>query len=154
MSAIGGWLGGGAALITIGLCFLLMRFGHHLPAQTHPWQHRAVIVGMYAAGSALVITTVGAWFMRAADALGGWIGGTAPGSGIGWALVTLGGLFLFAGVLVAVIWVPDPGAAYVAAATPFVLALAAGGIVHWLYVVTTAPAQQLVTTIASTVGGH
>lgn len=153
VSAIGGWLGSGVAVIVIGLCFLLMRFGHHLPKMTHPWQHRAVIVGMYAAGSVLVITTVGAWALNALNYLGGMVGGTAPGSGAGWAMVTIGGLFLFAGVVVAVIWVPDPGAGYMAAATPLVLALATGGVVHTIYVVTTAPAQQLAATVAHWAGG-
>ena len=153
MSTIGGWLGGGAALIVAGLCFLLMRFGHHLHPMTHPWQHRAVIVGMYCAGAALLVTTVGGWLLRTLDSLGGFIGGTSPGSGIGWALVTIGALFLFAGVVVALIWIPDPGVAYVAAATPLVLALAPGGFVHGIYAFTTAPAQQLVTQIAHQVGG-
>ena len=153
MSALGGWLGGGAAIIVAGLCFLLMRYGHHLPAMTHPWQHRAVIILMYCAGAALLLTTVGAWALHGLTALAGLVGGTAPGSGIGWALVTLGGLFLFAGVVVAVIWVPDTGVAYVAAATPLMLALSAGGVAHQIYVVTTAPAQELVTQIAHWAGG-
>lgn len=153
MSAIGGWLGGGAAIIVAGLCFLLMRFGHHLPKMTHPWQHRLVIVLMYSAGAALLVTTVGGWLLHGLSSLGGLIGGTSPGSGIGWALVTIGALFLFAGVVVALIWMPDPGVAYIAAVTPLVLALAPGGWVHTIYVVTTAPAQGLVDQLAHSVGG-
>ena len=153
MSAIGGWLGGGAAVIVAGLCWLLMRHGHHLPAMTHPWQHRLVIVLMYCAGAALLVTTMGAWLLHTLNSLGGFIGGTGPGSGIGWALVTVGALFLFAGVMVALIWIPDPGVAYIAAITPLVLALAPGGFVHSIYVFTTAPAQQLVGQIAHSVGG-
>lgn len=153
MSGIGGWLGGGAALIVAGLCWLLMRHGHHLPAMTHPWQHRLVIVLMYCAGAALLVTTVGAWVLRGLSALGGLVGGTSPGSGIGWALVTIGALFLFAGVVVALIWIPDPGVAYIAAITPLVLALAPGGWAHSIYVVTTAPAQGLVTQLGHLAGG-
>ena len=153
MSAIGGWLGGGAALIVAGLCWLLMRYGHHLPAMTHPWQHRAVIVLMFCAGAALLVTTVGAWVLRMLGTLGGLIGGTGPGSGIGRALVTIGALALFAGVVVALIWIPDPGVGYIALVTPLVLALAPGGFVHTIYVVTTAPAQQLVDQLAHSVGG-
>lgn len=153
MSAIGGWLGGGAALITIGLCFLLMRFGHHLPAMTHPWQHRFVILAMYAAGSVLVITTIGAWILRTLNSLAGVIGGAGPGSGAGWAMVTIGALFLFAAVVVALIWQPNLGVAYIAVVTPLMLAFAPGGIAHQLYVFTAAPAQQLVTALATWAGG-
>jgi len=153
VSAIGGWLGGGAAIIVIGLCFLLMRFGHHLPQVSHPWQHRAVIVLMYAAGAVLVVTTLGSWVLRTLESIGGFAGGTAPGSGIGWALVTIGALFLFATVVVALVWVPDTSVAYLAAVTPLMLALAPGGVAHQIYVFTSYPAQQLVSQIGHWAGG-
>jgi len=153
MSSLGGWLGGGAAVIVIGLCFILMRFGHHLPQVSHPWQHRLVIVLMYAAGAVLVVTALGSWVLNTLSGLGGWLGGTAPGSGIGWAMVTLGALFLFATVVVALVWVPDTSVAYLAAATPLALALAPGGIAHQIYTFTTYPAQQLVLHIGHWAGG-
>jgi hypothetical protein len=153
VSSIGGWLGDGAAIITAGLCVLLMRFGHHLPAATHPWLHRLVILGMYSAGAVFVITTVGTWLIGIARRIGGITGGTAPGTGIGWAMVTLGALFLAATILVALVWQPDISVAYVAVAAPLLLALAPGGIAHSIYVFTTAPAQSLVSQLATWAGG-
>jgi len=150
---VSGWLGSGAALIVTGLCFLLMRFGHHLPAVSHPWQHRLVIVLMYCAGAALVVTTAGAWVLRTLQGLGGFAGGTAPGSGAGWALATVGALFLFATVVVALVWVPDTSVAYLAAATPLALALAPGGVAHQIYMLTASPAQELVSQAAHWAGG-
>jgi hypothetical protein len=153
VSTISGWAGSGAALIVIGLCFLLMRFGHHLPPVSHPWQHRAIIVGMYCAGAVLVVTTAGAWVLHTLESLGGFAGGTAPGSGAGWALVTIGALFLFATVVVALVWVPDTSVAYIAAVTPLMLALASGGIAHQIYTATAYPAQELVSQAAHWAGG-
>lgn len=153
MSAIGGWLGTGAAVIVIGLAVLLMKFGHNLPSASHPWLHRAVIVGMYCAGSVLVITTVGQWLLHLLQHLGGLVGGTTPGSGLGWALVTYGGLLLAATLLVSLIWAPDLGVAYMALFTPLMLALAPAGFVHEIYTFTAAPAQELVTWLASWAGG-
>ena len=153
MGGIGYWLGGGEALITLGVCWLALRHYGHLPGQARPWVHRLVILGMYAAGTVLVVTTVGLWVVHAIQRLSGFGGGTAPGSGIGWALVTVGGLSLIAGLAVALIWAPDPAYAYVALAAPLVLALAPGGFVHQVYVFTSAPAQSAVAQVAVWAGG-
>ena len=153
MSGIGGWLGTGASVIVIGLCWILMKYGHNLPAFSHPWQHRLVIVLMYCAGAALVVTTVGAWVLHALNRVAGFAGGTAPESGWVWALVTVGALSLFAAVVVALIWVPDIGVAYIAVATPLVLALTAGGIAHQIYTATAYPAQSAVSQIGTWAGG-
>lgn len=153
MNGIGGWLGGGTAIIVIGLCFLLMRFGHHLPKVSHPWQHRAVIALMYCAGAVLVVTTAGTWVLHQLRNVSGFFGGTAPGGGWPWALVTIGALFLFATVVVALVWVPDTSVAYLAAVTPLMLALAPGGIAHQIYVFTAGPAQQLVSQVGHWAGG-
>ena len=144
MSGIGGWLGGGAALIVGGLCWLLMKYAHHLPGMTHPWIHRLIILGMYCAGVVLTVTPAGGWVVRLLQRIGGFAGGTAPGSGIGWALVTIGALALLAAVVVAVIWLPNPLFAYVAIVTPLVLALAPGGFAHNIYDLTAAPAASAV----------
>lgn len=153
MNGISGWLGTGAALITAGICFLLMRYTHHLPSTSHPWIHRAVIAAMYCAGAVLVVTTIGTWLLRALGAAGNVAGGTQPGSGLGWALATLGALFTLAAVVVAVIWVPTAEAAYIALGAPLVLALAPGGIAHQAYAATAGPAQSLVTHLATWAGG-
>lgn len=150
----GYWLGGGEALIVLGLCWLAMRHYSHLPGQAHPWIHRLVILGMYAAGTVLAATTVGLWVMHAIQRIGGFAGtSTAPGGGIGWALVTVGGLALIAGLAVTLIWVPDPAYAYVALAAPLVLALAPGGFVHQAYAFTSAPAHSAVAQVAVWAGG-
>ena len=153
MGGIGYWLGGGEALIVVGVCWLVMKHYGTLPSGTHPWIHRGVILAMYAAGTVLAVSTVGLWAVRTVRHFSGLAGGTGPGGGIGWALVTVGGLSLIAGLLVAVIWAPNPAYAYVALAAPLVLALAGGGIVRGFYVATSAPAQQLVAQVAVWAGG-
>lgn len=153
MGGIGYWLGGGEALITVGVCWLVMKHYGNLPAGTHPWIHRAVILAMYAAGTVLAVSTIGLWAVRTIQHFSGLAGGTGPGGGIGWALVTVGGLALIAGLVVAVVWAPNPAYAYVALAAPLVLALAGGGIVRGFYAATSAPAQQLVAQVAVWAGG-
>jgi hypothetical protein len=154
VSGIASWVGSGFAVITAGLCWLLLRHLNHLPSGTHPWLHRLVIVGMYCAGVAFVFTAAGQWILaRARDILGLVGASTAPGSGLGWALVTLAALVLAAAVAVALIWVPSAQYAYVALAAPLVLALAPGGFAHHIFDATAAPAQQLVASIAIWAGG-
>ena len=153
MSSIGAWLGDGAALMVIGLCWLLMRHLHHPPSMTHPWLHRALIIGMWCAGAVAAVTPAGQWAVRLVQHVAGFAGGTAPGSGIGWALITVAALFLAAAVFVGLVWVPDISVAWVALVAPFVLALAPGGFAHHLFVITSAPAQQLVSQIAAWAGG-
>lgn len=154
MGGVGYWLGGGEALIAVGLGWLVLRHYSNLPSGTHPWIHRGVILLMYAAGTVLAVSTIGLWAVRTIRRFSGMVaGGTGPGGGIGWALVTVGGLALIAGLVVALIWAPNPAYAYVALAAPLVLALAAGGIVHQVYAATSAPAQQLVSQVAAWAGG-
>jgi len=154
VTAIASWVGSGVAVITAGLCWLLLRHLNHLPSGTHPWLYRAAIIGMYCAGAVFVLTPAGQWLLGIARRALGMAGAsTAPGSGLGWALVTLGALALAAAVAVALVWTPDGQYAYVALATPLVLALAPGGFAHQIYIVTSAPAQSLVTQLATWAGG-
>lgn len=154
MGAVASWVGSGVALITAGLCWLLLRHLTHLPAGTHPWLYRLAIIGMYCAGAAFVVTAAGQWMIREIQSAFGLVGAsTEPGSGLGWALVTLAAFAIAAAVFVALIWTPNPSYAYVALVTPLVLALAPAGFAHHIYEVTAAPAQQLVTGIATWAGG-
>jgi hypothetical protein len=154
VSGIASWTGSGVAVITAGVCWLLLRHLGHLPSNTHPWLHRAAIIGMYCAGAVFVVTAAGQWLLSLAQRALGLVGAsTAPGSGLGWALVTLGALALAAAVFVALVWAPNAQYAYVALATPLVLALAPGGFAHHIYDVTAVPAQQLVAQIATWAGG-
>lgn len=154
MSSIVSWAGSGVALVTAGVCWLLLRHLHHLPSKSHPWLHRAAIVGMYCAGVAFVLTIAGGWIL---DHLRGALGivgaSTAPHSGLGWALITIGALALIAALLVAVIWEPDPRYAYIALAAPLLLALAPAGAAHQAYAATAAPATSLVQNVATWAGG-
>jgi len=103
MSSIASWAGSGTALITIGACWLLLRHLSHLPSGTHPWLHRLAIIGMYCAGLVLTVTAAGQWVLSTARSLIGMIGSTTPGSGAGWAMITIGALALALAVLVALI---------------------------------------------------
>jgi hypothetical protein len=154
MSSIASWAGSGAALITIGVAWLLLRHLNHLPSGMHPWLHRLVIIAMYAAGLVLTVTAAGQWALSTIRGLIGMVGSTTPGSGAGWALITIGALALALTVLVALIWTPGPQYAYVALATPLVLALApAGSAGHRIYDATAGMATHLVTQLAAKAGG-
>jgi hypothetical protein len=154
MTAMASWAGSGIAVITAGVCWLLLRHLNHLPSGTHPWLHRLAIIGMYSAGLVFTVTAAGQWILRHAQSALGLVGAsTAPGSGLGWALVTLGALALAAAVAVALIWAPDARYAYVALAAPLVLALAPAGFAHQIYTATAAPATSLVTNVATWAGG-
>jgi hypothetical protein len=154
VTAIASWAGSGVAVITAGVCWLLLRHLNHLPSGTHPWLHRLAIIGMYCAGVAFVFTAAGQWILSHIRGILGLVGAsTSPGSGLGWALITLAALVLAAAVAVALIWTPNAQYAYVALAAPLVLALAPAGFAHHIFDVTAAPAQQLVTSIATWAGG-
>ena len=154
MSGILSWAGSGVAVVAIGVGWLLLRHKDHAPGVTHPWLHRLAIVIMYCAGVALVFTAAGQWVISHILSLSGLVGAsTAPGSGAGWALITIGSLALLLTVITALIWTPDARYAWIALATPLVLALAPAGIAHHVFEVTAAPSQQLVTNIATWAGG-
>lgn len=154
MTAIGSWIGSGVAVIAAGLCWLLLHHLHHLPSNTHPWLHRLVIIGMYAAGVVFTFTAAGQWILgKCRQVLGVAGASTAPHSGLGWALVTLAALALALAVLVALIWVPDEKYAYVALSAGLVLALAPAGFAHQIFTATSAPAQSLVAQLATWAGG-
>lgn len=138
MNGAAGWAGSGAGLIIGGLSYVVMRYLHHFPAMSHPVLHRLVIIGMYAAGATLTLTSpVGAGIVSAELWLTGLLGGVQGGTGH--AAVVIAGTFLAAAVLVALIWVPDTGAAWLALALPFVLALS-GGHLHEILAVFPGPA--------------
>lgn len=148
------WVGSGFAIIVAGLCWLLLRHLSHLPSNAHPWLYRLAIIGMYSAGVAFVFTAAGRWIIAHIESAFGLIGAsTSPGSGLGWALVTLSAFFIAAAVLVALIWTPSASAAYLALAAPLVLVLAPAGFAHQLFTMTSAPAMSLVTQIATWAGG-
>lgn len=154
MSGIASWAGSGVAIVTAGVCWLLLRHLHHLPSNTHPWLHRLAIIGMYCAGVVFTVTAAGQWITgRFRQALGLVGASTAPHSGLGWVLITLGALALIAAVTVALIWVPNERYAYVALATGLVLALAPAGFAHQVYAATAAPANELVSSVATWAGG-
>jgi hypothetical protein len=154
VTSIASWAGSGTALITAGACWLLLRHLGHLPAGTHPWLHRLVIIGMYSAGLVLTVTAAGTWILAQARALIGLVGSTTPGSGVGWAAITIGALALALTVGVALIWTPGAQYAYVAAVTPLVLALAPPGSAgHRIYAATAGVATHLVTQLATRIGG-
>lgn len=154
MSSIASWAGSGIALIAAGVCWLLLRHLHHLPSNTHPWLHRLAIIGMYCAGIVFTVTAAGQWIIGKCQQALGFVGAsTAPHSGLGWALVTLGALALILAVAVALIWVPNERYAYIALVTGLVLALAPAGFAHQVYAASAAPANQLVSSVATWAGG-
>jgi hypothetical protein len=151
MAGIGGWLGDGAAVIVIGFCIVVSIYMHRLPGMTHPWIRRLLIVLMYSAGAALIVTPIGSWVVGRLEWAGGLLGGFD--NGIGWAAVVIASLFLAGTVFVCLIWAPDMLAAYIAVVLPLVLVLVPGGFMHSVYTATTYPAQQAVESIGHALGG-
>lgn len=151
MSTIGGWIGSGAGVVLIGLCVIISMFMHHLPALTHPWLKRLLIIGMYSGGAALAVTTIGGWAHQGLEWVFGLAGGTA--SGLGFAVLVLVATFLGLSVIVGLLFVPDFTTGIIAACLPFILGLAAGGILLHAYQVTTYPAQTAAEAIARGLGG-
>ena len=151
MSGIGGWLGSGAGVVVIGLCVIISIFMGRLPAMTHQWIRRGLILGMYCGGAAILVTPLGSVALRGLDWVAGLIGGTAYG--IGYVAVVIAGTFLALTVAVCLIWVPDMTAAYVACVLPLILATVPGGFLHQVYVTTTYPAQAATVSIAHWLGG-
>ena len=151
MSTISGWVGTGAGLITIAACLILAGFVHYLPKFSHPWLHRGLIIAAYCGATAVIVTTIGQFIIRMVEDAAGLLGGFS--SGIGFAAITLAGLFLLLTVLVAVIKVPVPGMMVLAVGLAFTLALVPGGFLHDFYAETAIPGQQLAGQIASWLGG-
>lgn len=149
--SITGWIGTGAGLITIGACFIFAMFVNHMPKFSHPWVHRFLIVGMYAGATAILVTTIGQFFLNLARTVAGFFGGF--GSGLGRAAIVLASLFLLLSVLIAVIKVPTPAAASLAVILAFMLALVPGGFLHQFYAYTAAPGQQFAGQLATWLGG-
>jgi hypothetical protein len=151
MTAISGWVGTGAGLIVIGACLIAVMFVNHLPKWAQPWAHRALIIGMYAGATAVLVTTLGQYALHWVTVIAGFFGGF--GSGLGKAAIVLAGLFLLLTVAIGLWKVPDAAVATLAVALAFLLALTPGGILHQFYVTTAAPGQQLAATVASWLGG-
>jgi len=148
----GGWAASWAAVAIAGACavllFLMDRHGHRFPAIVHPWLHRAIILGMFIAGAAVVLTPMGRYPLGLEDWATGLFGGTA--SGAGRAAAVIAGVFLFLSVVIGFIWVPAAAIAWMALALPFVAALS-GGKLHGI--LTVFPAVQWVTSVFSWIGG-
>ena len=137
-----------AGVVTAALCIIGLRHHRHLPGATHAISQRAAIAFCYVAGCAIALTALGAWAHNALAWPLGMLGG--PGSPDVRAVVTITGMVLVAAVIVALVFVPEPAAAYLALATPFVLDLAGGHLHALLNVV---PAQQVVQAISQWIGG-
>ncbi len=151
MTAVSGWIGTGAGVITIGLCAVAAMFVQHLPKSVHPWAHRFLIVAMYAGATALLVTTLGQFALNVARAVAGVFGGF--GAGLGKAAIIIAGFFLLLSVLIALIKVPAAAAASLAVILAFTLALVPGGWLHQFYVVTAAPGRQFAGQVAALMGG-
>lgn len=151
MTSVSGWVGTGAGLIVIGACLIAVMFVNHLPKFLLPWAHRALIIGMYAGATAVLVTTLGQYLLSWARTVAGWFGGF--GAGLGKAAIVLSALFLLLTVVIALWKVPNAGAATLAVALAFILALVPGGFLHQFYMATALPGQQLAASVASWLGG-
>jgi hypothetical protein len=151
VTTLAGFAGSGAALIVIGLCWVVMRHYRHLPSGAHPWICRALIVLMLLAGSALVVTPLGSGAIHLITVIGGWFGGL--GTGTLHAAIVIAALILAAATIASLIWMPQDGAALNAIFVPLVLALPASGALHTLYVLLGDNARTAVVQIAAWLGG-
>jgi len=152
MTTLASAAGSGAGIVIAGASWVTMRHMHKLPsgwhASTHPVLHRLCIIGMWAGGSAIALTALGAWIIHAELWTAGLFGGVDHG--LGHTAAVLAGLFLAVSVGIALIWVPAEGAAWMALALPFVLALS-GGHLHAL--LTVFPGASFAQQVSTWIGG-
>lgn len=152
ISTLASSAGSGAGIVIAGVSWITMRHMGKLPSgwhsTAHPVLHRLCIIGMWAGGSAIALTALGQWIIRAELWAASLFGGV--GSGAGHTAAVLAGLFLAASVALALIWVPAEGAAWMALALPFVLALS-GGHLHAL--LTIFPGASFAQSVSHWIGG-
>ena len=150
-----GWIsaivGNGAGIIIIGATFIASLHMSHVPAMAQKILKRLFIVAMFAGGSALAVSGLGALGVRLVTAVAGLFGGLD--SGAARAVIILTGAFMLLGVTVALIFDPLEAFILLAAFLPFVLMLAPGGFLHQVYVATTFPAQQMADSFNAWIGG-
>lgn len=151
MNLVTSLLGSGAGIIAIAVAVVLMRHLDKAPSRAHPWLRRFNIVLMYSGGSAIAVSGVTSLLSGLVGDAAAWVGGQ-------WAplittAVVIAALVLFTGTVVALIWVPDDAAAMTAIFVPLVLGLVAGGVLHQLYVTTTAPGQELAAALHAWLAG-
>jgi hypothetical protein len=151
VSTFAGLVGSGAGIVVIALALIISAHYHHAPSMTHPWIERLVIVLMYAGGSTLAVTQLGAWSDDAIRLVAGWFGGLD--AGIPRTALVVTALFLIAGTVIALIFAPSTATGIVAAMIPLVLSLVAGGALHQLYVSTSVPAQAFAANLNAWIAG-
>jgi len=151
VSVLASLAGSGAGLIAIAVAILVDRHYRNLPGSAHSWIERAMIILMYAGGSAIAVTQAGQWVRDAALWAAGLFGGV--GSGLAHVALVISALFMLLALVVALIWAPTSVTATTAALMPLILSLAGGGFLHEIYVTTSAPAQALASSLASWIGG-
>lgn len=148
MSQFAAIAGSGAGLVIIASAWLLMRHLSRLPRWSHPWLHRAVILGMYTGGATLMLTELGRWIITAETWVLGFFGGTS--AGLGHAGAVIAGLVIAVSVIVGLIWAPDTETAYQALGLPALLVLS-GGHLHAL--LTVVPGPAIAQWVSSWIGG-
>jgi hypothetical protein len=142
------WAVSAGGVIVLVAVWLLLQHYHHLHDMAHPVALRVAIFFAYVAGCAIALSAAGfyvdeplMWMLRQVS---------GKYAAISYILVVGTGLVLTATVVVALAKRPLPRYAYLAAATPFILALS-GGALHGLLSVV--PAGPWVTHIATWIGG-
>jgi hypothetical protein len=152
VSAAQSWAVSWSAVAVLGTCAVLLHrmgtHGHHLPAWSHPWLSRLLIIGMFTGGCAVALTALGIYVLGAER----WATGLAGGAGTGAArdAAIVAGLFLLTTVIIGLVWVPAPEIAWFALALPFVAALSGG---HLHGILTVLPVIQWCQAIAHWIGG-
>jgi hypothetical protein len=133
-----------AAVVVIGLGWLLLRFKKDLPAQS--FMLRAAIVLMFMGSSALIGSAAADWASSQFLAVANWFGGV--GSGV----VIIGTLFLLVKCAVGFWKKPKQEIAYIALVLPLILGLFSSGFLHDARTALVDPAQSKVEDIQSQVG--
>ena len=151
MTTIAGLIGSGAGVVVIALALIMTGTSACLPAFLRSWVERAIIVLMYAGGSAIAVTTLGNWstwiVTHIADLLGG------LNAGIPHTALTVVAMVLIFAVGVSLIVAPNAATGVVAAMLPLILGLVAGGVIHQVYLQTVIPGQALAAQVSSWIGG-
>lgn len=122
------WGATGFGITVIAISVIAFWRLHHLPSALHPWLYRLATIGAYVGAAACALTVAGTWAVHVVT----WVATAAhsPGglvSGPVHVAVIIGGVILFADLLISMTKLPGVNGMFPALALPFAAVLTAPG---------------------------